>query len=51
VPNSELTNRKSLQEKAGRMAIPYLIDPNENVEMFEADKIVEYLQVTYGTDD
>lgn len=51
VPNSELRNRKSLQEKAGRMAIPYLIDPNENVQMFEADKIVEYLQVTYGTDD
>lgn len=51
VPNSELTNRKSLQEKAGRMAIPYLIDPNENVEMFESTKIVDYLQATYGADD
>lgn len=48
VPKSELTNRKILLEKAGRMAIPYLIDPNENVEMFESAKIVEYLKETYG---
>lgn len=48
VPNSELVNRKNLQEKAGRMAIPYLIDPNENVELFESTKIAEYLEVTYG---
>ena len=51
VPNSELTNRKILQEKTGRMAIPYLIDANENVEMFESAKIVEYLQETYGADN
>jgi len=51
VPNSELTNRKILQEKTGRMAIPYLIDPNENIEMFESAKIVEYLEATYGLDD
>jgi glutathione S-transferase len=51
VPNSELTNRKVLQQKAGRMAIPYLIDSNENVQMFESAKIVEYLQATYGADD
>jgi glutathione S-transferase len=51
VPNSELTNRKTLQQKAGRMAIPYLIDPNENVQMFESAKMVEYLEVTYGAND
>lgn len=51
VPNSELTNRKRLQEKAGRMAIPYLIDPNEDVQMFESAKIVEYLTSTYGAVD
>jgi glutathione S-transferase len=33
------------------MAIPYLIDPNENVQMFESAKIVEYLEVTYGVDE
>jgi glutaredoxin len=51
VPNSGLTNRKILQQKAGRMAIPYLLDPNENVEMFESAKIVEYLEATYSFDD
>jgi len=51
VPNSELTNRKRLQEKAGRMAIPFLIDANQNVEMFESAKIIEYLKATYGADD
>lgn len=51
VPDSNLTNRKALQEKAGRMAIPFLIDPNENVEMFESAKIIEYLTATYGADD
>ena len=48
VPNSELTNRKMLQEKTGRMAIPYLNDPNEKAEMFESEKIIEYLEFTYG---
>jgi hypothetical protein len=48
VPNSELINRKTLQEKTGRMAILYLIDPNENVAMFESEKMVEYLTATYG---
>lgn len=48
VPNSELKNRKILLEKAGRMAIPYLIDPNQNVEMFESAEIVKYLEATYA---
>jgi glutathione S-transferase len=50
VPNSELTNRKVLQAKAGKMAIPYLVDPNNDVGMFESAKIVEYLEATYGVD-
>jgi glutathione S-transferase len=48
VPSSELTNRKALQEKTGRMAIPYLIDPNQDVGLFDSAKIVGYLQATYG---
>lgn len=51
VPNSELENRKILLEKAGRMAIPYLIDPNENIEMFESAEIVKYLEATYAVND
>ncbi|MGK0305737.1 MAG: glutaredoxin [Gammaproteobacteria bacterium] len=50
-PNSELLNRKKLHHKTGRMAIPYLIDPNQNVEMFESTKMVEYLEKTYAFDD
>lgn len=50
VPNSELTNRRVLQQKSGRMAIPYLIDSNENIAMFESAKIVEYLEATYAAD-
>jgi glutathione S-transferase len=48
VPESQLKNRKELQEKTGRMAIPYLIDPNQGVALFESAKIIEYLQATYG---
>lgn len=50
-PHSALKNRKTLQQKAGRMAIPYLVDPNENVGMFESAKIVDYLHATYGAGD
>lgn len=28
--------------------VPYLVDPNQNVKMFESAKIVEYLQAQYG---
>lgn len=51
IPNSELENRKILLEKAGRMAIPYLIDPNQNVQMFESAEIVKYLEATYAADN
>lgn len=47
-PESMLLNRQKLLEKTGRMAIPYLVDPNTNVEMFESSDIIQYLQETYG---
>ncbi|MEP1445878.1 MAG: glutathione S-transferase N-terminal domain-containing protein [Paraglaciecola sp.] len=47
-PSSALTNRKHLQSTEGKMAIPYLVDPNNSVAMFDSTKIVEYLRVTYG---
>ena len=47
-PKSELKNRKALQQRAGRMSIPYLVDPNQGVEMFESAEIVEYLKSTYA---
>ncbi|MFK7731752.1 MAG: glutathione S-transferase N-terminal domain-containing protein [Pseudomonadales bacterium] len=44
----ELVNRQELQERAGKIAIPYLIDPNTGTELFESGQIVEYLDQTYG---
>lgn len=45
---SELENRKNLLERAGRVAIPYLIDPNTGTEMFESADMIEYLEETYA---
>jgi len=47
-PDSRLENRQRLQEKEGRVAIPYLYDPNSDAGMFESDAIIEYLRGTYG---
>lgn len=41
-------NRRLLIERAGRVAVPYLIDPNTGAEMFESKVILEYLESTYG---
>ncbi len=43
----ELENRKVLLERAGRVAIPYLVDPNTGTEMFESTAICQYLRETY----
>jgi glutathione S-transferase len=41
-------NRKRLLERAGRVQVPYLVDPNAGVEMFESAAINRYLLETYG---
>ncbi len=40
--------REAFVERSGRMMVPYLIDPNTNIEMFESADIVRYLEETYG---
>lgn len=40
-------NRDKLFEKTGRFQVPYLVDPNTGVEMFEGPEIVEYLEEVY----
>jgi glutathione S-transferase len=40
--------REALRERAGKVMVPYLIDPNTDTEMFESAKIVEYLESTYA---
>ncbi len=44
-------NRKVLLERAGRVSIPYLVDPNTGVEMAESDDIIHYLTETYAQED
>ena len=47
-PDPELKNRQDLLERAGRVSIPYLVDPNTGVEMGESQAIIQYLVETYG---
>ncbi|MGH0036579.1 MAG: glutathione S-transferase N-terminal domain-containing protein [Myxococcota bacterium] len=41
-------SRPALAERAGKVMVPYLADPNTGVEMFESADIVAYLDETYG---
>ncbi len=47
-PGAELENRKALLKRAGRVGIPYLVDPNTGTEMFESAAILQYLRETYA---
>jgi glutathione S-transferase len=41
-------NRKDLVQRSGRMMVPYLIDPNTSIEMFESKDIQQYLLNQYS---
>ncbi len=41
-------NRRALQERGGRMQVPYLVDPNTNTALYESADIQRYLRETYG---
>ena len=41
-------NRRRLVERGGRMMVPYLVDPNTGVAMYESADIQRYLLETYG---
>ena len=47
-PQSELENRRILQQSEGRVSIPYLYDPNTEKGLFESADILDYLKETYG---
>ena len=47
-PDSELRNRRVLQESEGRVSIPYLFDPNTGQGLFESADICAYLRAKYG---
>lgn len=40
-------NRDKLKAKTGRFQVPYLVDPNTGVEMFESPEICDYLDAVY----
>ena len=41
-------SRAAFVERSGRMMVPWLVDPNTGVEMFESADIVRYLDRTYA---
>ena len=41
-------NRAALRHRGGRAQVPYLIDPNTGVELYESRAIVDYLEQRYG---
>ena len=41
-------SREHFRERAGKVLVPYLVDPNTGVEMFESAEIRTYLEETYG---
>ena len=41
------SNRDKMVERTGRFQVPFLIDPNTGIEMFEGPEIVEYLEKVY----
>lgn len=41
-------HREAFVARSGRMMVPFLLDPNTGVEMFESADIVEYLEKTYA---
>ncbi|MEO1090158.1 MAG: glutathione S-transferase N-terminal domain-containing protein [Pseudomonadota bacterium] len=44
----ETPRRRELLVRAGRVMVPYLIDPNTDTEMFESRDICRYLDATYA---
>jgi glutathione S-transferase len=40
--------REGFIARSGKMMVPYLVDPNRGVEMFESAEIVAYLERTYA---
>jgi glutathione S-transferase len=40
--------REAFVARSGRMMVPYLVDPNTGIEMFESADIVRYLEASYA---
>ncbi|GIW42252.1 MAG: glutathione S-transferase [Candidatus Binatia bacterium] len=42
--------RKELERLGGKVQVPFLVDPNTGVRMYESDDIVTYLEREYGNE-
>ncbi len=49
-PDAPITspNRQRMFELTGRFQVPYLIDPNTGMDLYESTEILRYLNETYG---
>ncbi len=43
----ETVNRRALLARAGKLSIPYLVDPNTGTELEDSAEIMRYLRATY----
>ena len=41
------SNRDRMVDKTGRFQVPYIVDPNTGIDMYESAEIVEYLDQAY----
>ncbi len=48
VPVAGGKREKELPKMQGRLQVPYLVDANTGIQMFESKDIIEYLNRTYG---
>jgi len=46
MPGTE--NRRKFLERTGKIMMPYIVDPNTGVDMFQSKDIQDYLRETYG---
>ena len=40
--------REELIQKGGKKQVPYLVDPERNIAMYESNEIIAYLHEQYG---
>jgi glutaredoxin len=47
-PRGDSENRRRLEARGGKVQVPYLVDPNHGVEMYESGEIIRHLVHAYG---
>ena len=47
-PRGASPKRRYLERRGGKLQVPYLIDPNTGIELYESADIVAHLRACYG---